>query len=219
MFTVGLGPVANSVFSITTMMIAVPTGIKVFNWLATLWGGSISFKTPMLYAVGFVAMFVIGGISGVMHSIAASDAQQQDTYFIVAHIHYVLFGGAGDDVTATIRFEDGTLATIAYTALGDAAYPKERFEIYAGGNVLGIDNFRSLTITENGATRNSSSHQDKGFAGALQAFVDAVKSGGPAPIDENESIESSLATIAILESLAAGGRIDLGPRAGSGDGS
>jgi predicted dehydrogenase/threonine dehydrogenase-like Zn-dependent dehydrogenase len=128
-------------------------------------------------------------------------------------------GGAGDDVTATIRFEDGTLATIAYTALGDAAYPKERFEIYAGGNVLGIDNFRSLTITENGATRNSSSHQDKGFAGALQAFVDAVKSGGPAPIDENESIESSLATIAILESLAAGGRIDLGPRAGSGDGS
>ena len=94
MFTVGLGPVANSVFSITTMMIAVPTGIKVFNWLATLWGGSISFKTPMLYAVGFVAMFVIGGISGVMHSIAASDAQQQDTYFIVAHIHYVLFGGA-----------------------------------------------------------------------------------------------------------------------------
>ncbi|MAF53774.1 MAG: cytochrome c oxidase subunit I [Chloroflexi bacterium] len=94
MFTVGLGPVTNSVFSVTTMMIAVPTGIKVFNWLATLWGGSISFKTPMLYAVGFVSMFVIGGISGVMHSIAASDAQQQGTYFIVAHIHYVLFGGA-----------------------------------------------------------------------------------------------------------------------------
>ena len=94
MFTVGLGPVANSVFAITTMMIAVPTGIKVFNWMGTMWGGSISLKTPMLFAIGFVSMFVIGGISGVMHSIAASDAQQQDTYFVVAHIHYVLFGGA-----------------------------------------------------------------------------------------------------------------------------
>ena len=94
MFTVGLGPVANSVFTITTMLIAVPTGIKVFNWMGTMWGGSIDLKTPMLFAIAFVSMFVIGGISGVMHSIAASDAQQQDTYFIVAHIHYVLFGGA-----------------------------------------------------------------------------------------------------------------------------
>ncbi len=94
MFTVGLGPVANSVFTITTMMIAVPTGIKVFNWMGTMWGGSLNLKTPMLFAIGFVSMFVIGGISGVMHAVAASDAQQQDTYFIVAHIHYVLFGGA-----------------------------------------------------------------------------------------------------------------------------
>ena len=94
MFTVGLGPVANSVFAVTTMMIAVPTGIKVFNWMGTMWGGSLSFKTPMLFSLAFVSMFVIGGISGVMHSIAPSDAQQQDTYFIVAHIHYVLFGGA-----------------------------------------------------------------------------------------------------------------------------
>ena len=94
MFTVGLGPVANSVFALTTMAIAVPTGVKIFNWLGTMWGGSIDFKTPMLFAVGFVFLFIIGGLSGVMHSIAASDAQQQDTYFIVAHIHYVLFGGA-----------------------------------------------------------------------------------------------------------------------------
>ena len=94
MFTVGLGPVANSVFTVTTMLIAVPTGIKVFNWMGTMWGGSISFKTPMLFSIAFVSMFVIGGISGVMHAVAASDAQQQDTYFIVAHIHYVLFGGA-----------------------------------------------------------------------------------------------------------------------------
>jgi cytochrome c oxidase subunit 1 len=94
MFTVGLGPIAVSVFTLTTMAIAVPTGVKIFNWLATMWRGSIDFKTPMLFAVGFIGMFTIGGISGVMHSMSASDYQQQDTYFIVAHIHYVLFAGA-----------------------------------------------------------------------------------------------------------------------------
>ena len=94
MFTVGLGPVANSVFTLTTMAIGIPTGIKIFNWLGTMWKGSVLLNTPMLFALGFVAMFTIGGISGIMHSQAASDAQQQDTYFIVAHIHYVLFGGS-----------------------------------------------------------------------------------------------------------------------------
>jgi predicted dehydrogenase len=118
-------------------------------------------------------------------------------------------GGAGDDVSASLRFEDGTLATIAYTSLGDAAHPKEWIEIYAGGNVVFIDNFRSLTITENGSVQKSGSGQDKGFAGALKAFVDGVKNGGPA-IDENELIETSVATMAILESLSEGARIDLG---------
>ncbi|MBI2166132.1 MAG: cytochrome c oxidase subunit I [Chloroflexi bacterium] len=94
MFTVGLGPVANSVFALTTMTIAVPTGVKIFNWIGTLWGGSVRLTTPMLFAIGFIAMFIIGGLSGVMHAAAPSDAQQQDTYFVVAHIHYVLFGGA-----------------------------------------------------------------------------------------------------------------------------
>ena len=94
MFTVGLGPVANSVFTITTMAIAIPTGVKIFNWLGTMWKGHIDFKTPMLFAVGFIVTFTIGGISGIMHAQAASDAQQQDTYFIVAHLHYVLFGGS-----------------------------------------------------------------------------------------------------------------------------
>lgn len=94
MFTVGLGPVANSVFTITTMLIAVPTGVKIFNWIGTMWGGSIEFKTPMLFAIGFVALFIVGGLSGVSHAVSPSDAQQQDTYYIVAHIHYVLFGGA-----------------------------------------------------------------------------------------------------------------------------
>lgn len=94
MFTVGLGAVANAVFTVTTMLIAVPTGIKVFNWIGTIWGGSIRFTTPMLFSLGFIAMFLLGGISGVMHAVSAHDAQQQDTYFVPAHIHYVLFGGA-----------------------------------------------------------------------------------------------------------------------------
>jgi cytochrome c oxidase subunit 1 len=94
MFTVGLGAVANAVFTVTTMLIAVPTGIKVFNWIGTIWGGSIRLNTPMLFSLGFIAMFLLGGISGVMHAVSPHDAQQQDTYFVPAHIHYVLFGGA-----------------------------------------------------------------------------------------------------------------------------
>ena len=94
MYTTGLGTVANSAFGISTILIAIPTGVKIFNWMATLWGGSISFKTPLYFAVGFIAMFTIGGLTGVTHSIVPSDYQQQDTYYVVAHFHYVLFGGA-----------------------------------------------------------------------------------------------------------------------------
>jgi len=94
MFTVGLGPVANSVFTITTMLIAVPTGVKIFNWIGTLWRGAIEFTTAMMFALGFIALFIIGGLSGISHAISPSDFQQQDTYYIVAHIHYVLFGGS-----------------------------------------------------------------------------------------------------------------------------
>ena len=94
MFTVGLGPIANAAFSITTMLIAIPTGVKIFNWIATMWKGQVRFTSPMLFALGFISMFIIGGLSGMMHAVAPSDAQQQDTYFIVAHIHYVLFGGS-----------------------------------------------------------------------------------------------------------------------------
>src|SRR5438309_8660163 len=94
MFSVGLGPIADSVFSATTMLIAVPTGVKIFNWLATTWGGDLRLKTPMLFALGFIGMFTIGGLSGVTHSVVPSDYQQTDTYYVVAHFHYVLFGGA-----------------------------------------------------------------------------------------------------------------------------
>jgi cytochrome c oxidase subunit 1 len=91
---VGLGPIANTAFGISTMIIAIPTGVKIFNWLGTLWKGDLTFPTPMLFSVGFVAMFVIGGLSGVTHSVVPSDYQQTDTYYIVAHFHYVLFGGS-----------------------------------------------------------------------------------------------------------------------------
>lgn len=94
MFTTGIGPIATSFFALSTMLIAVPTGVKVFNWIATLFQGSIQLRAPLLFAVGFVAMFIIGGLSGVMHASPPIDTQQQDTYFIVAHFHYVLFGGS-----------------------------------------------------------------------------------------------------------------------------
>jgi cytochrome c oxidase subunit 1 len=93
MFTTGMGPVANTAFSLTTMFIAVPTGVKIFNWIGTMWGGKLRFTTPMLFAVGAVAMFTIGGLSGVTHSVAPHNYQQTDSYYVVAHFHYVLFGG------------------------------------------------------------------------------------------------------------------------------
>jgi len=90
MFTVGLGPIANTFFAITTMAIAIPTGIKVFNWLFTMRGGVIRFTTPMLFALGFVPSFVMGGVTGVMLSVSAADFQFHDTHFVVAHFHYVI---------------------------------------------------------------------------------------------------------------------------------
>jgi cytochrome c oxidase subunit 1 len=94
MFAVGMGPVANAAFSATSLMISIPTGVKIFNWLATLWGGSLNFKTPLYYGVAFIFLFVIGGITGVMLAIPPLDYQTTDTYFVVGHFHYVLFGGA-----------------------------------------------------------------------------------------------------------------------------
>jgi cytochrome c oxidase subunit I len=94
MFTAGLGPAANAAFAVSTMSIAIPTGVKIFNWMATMAGGRLRFTTPMLFCIGFIGMFTIGGLSGVTHSVVPHDAQQQDTYYIVAHFHYVLFGGS-----------------------------------------------------------------------------------------------------------------------------
>ena len=93
MFATGMGPIADAFFTISTMIIAIPTGVKIFNWLATMWGGALRFTTAMMYAIGMVATFTIGGISGVMHATSPHDLQQTDTYFVVAHFHYVLVGG------------------------------------------------------------------------------------------------------------------------------
>ena len=94
MFASGLGPVSVAVFSVATMAIAIPTGVKIVNWTLTMWGGKLRFTTAMLFAIGLVVEFTIGGLSGVTHAVAPSDTQQTDTYYIVAHFHYVLFGGA-----------------------------------------------------------------------------------------------------------------------------
>jgi cytochrome c oxidase subunit I len=94
MFTVGMPPFLNGFFMVASMIIAVPTGVKIFNWLATLWRGNIHFDTPMLYALAFVSVFTIGGLSGIFLAAFPIDWQVHDTYYVVAHFHYVLFGGS-----------------------------------------------------------------------------------------------------------------------------
>jgi cytochrome c oxidase subunit 1 len=94
MFVSGVGPIAVGAFTLSTMFIAVPTGVKILNWMATMWGGKLRFTTAMLFATGVVSMFTVGGLSGVTHAVAPADTQQTDTYYIVAHFHYVIFGGA-----------------------------------------------------------------------------------------------------------------------------
>src|SRR5262249_15387239 len=93
MFTVGLNPNVQMIFMLATMLIGVPTGVKFFNWIATMWQGSIRLAPPMYFCIGFLTMFLIGGITGVFLASVPLDWQLHDTYFVVGHFHYVIFGG------------------------------------------------------------------------------------------------------------------------------
>jgi len=104
MFTVGMPLAGELFFMYTTMLIAVPTGVKVFNWVSTMWRGSMTFETPMLFAIAFVVLFTIGGFSGLMLAITPADFQYHDTYFVVAHFHYVLVTGALFGIFAGVYF-------------------------------------------------------------------------------------------------------------------
>jgi cytochrome c oxidase subunit 1 len=104
MFTTGMPVGAELFFMYATMLIAVPTGVKVFNWVATMWKGSLSFETPMLFAIAFIFLFTIGGFTGLMLCMVPADFQYQDTYFVVAHFHYVLVSGAAFGIMAGVYF-------------------------------------------------------------------------------------------------------------------
>ena len=126
MFATGLSQPLTYWTMFATMMIAVPSGVKMFNWLGTMWGGSISFSTPMLFACGFLFMFLIGGVDGVFHAVVPVDYAINDTYWVVSHIHYVLFGGSVFGVFAglyywfpkmTGKFLDETLGKFHFTLM------------------------------------------------------------------------------------------------------
>jgi len=104
MFTVGLGPVANSIFSVGTMAIAVPTGIKIFNWLFTIWGGQLKINSAVLWSLAFIPSFTIGGMTGVMLGSAVADYQYHDTYFVIGHFHYVIVGGTVFGIFAALHY-------------------------------------------------------------------------------------------------------------------
>jgi cytochrome c oxidase subunit 1 len=104
MFTSGMNPALGMTFMVSTMMIALPSAVKVFNWLGTMWGGRLQFTTPMINCVGFVAMFIVGGLSGIFMAAVPVDIYIHDTYFIVAHFHYVIFGATLFGVFGAIHF-------------------------------------------------------------------------------------------------------------------
>ncbi len=114
MYTVGMSLNSQAYFMLATLTIAVPTGIKIFSWIATMWGGSIEFKTPMLYAIGFIFLFTFGGVTGIVLSQAGVDRAYHDTYYVVAHFHYVMSLGAAFGILAGFYYWIGKISGRQY---------------------------------------------------------------------------------------------------------
>ncbi|ATC64936.1 cytochrome c oxidase subunit I [Nibricoccus aquaticus] len=171
MFTTGMGTMATAAFSLATMAIAVPTGVKMFNWIGTMWGGHLQMRTPMMFALGFVWMFLMGGLSGIMHSAAPADAQQQDSYFVVAHFHYVLIGGAVFGLLSGIHY---WFPLIFGRRIGEFWGKLSFWVIFAGFNItffpmhfLGLNGMPRRTAVYDG----NMGWNDANFIATVGAFI------------------------------------------------